>query len=429
MGGLFKLRKFKIGKSKIKAVYFMYSLLKGVNILKNLYLCSFILGIALSGCASHTTPYSVEDPTIFGNYLGPSTAKMMQMNLARYWTSYYKAQEASGYTIIGKDLKIVISTAGSQVVPNKEFDKVLRNIGGQLILVTKYNLETQISSTQAYSQFFKEGTTLSRTLCSDFFRRASRASSYRQGSKSGINITGGLISGIMGLAGTASSVVGGTSLLFSSLESGFDAYDSAFIVTADFGLMERLVKEKQEAYRDKVNLKAFTHVSDVTYALNQYTYYCTFTGMKAILDEAVTESIKSTQANQLSPESRAAVSEFTTQLLASELAKSNVVSAEAQKEKKRSLDSKQVEFILLYETKHDLGNTIKEKEIEIGNLQTKLSGLTREKQAEAAKELETLKTALTEAREVGKSLNAEYDSLAKELKKIDKAITETNNEQ
>ncbi|MFT6031246.1 MAG: hypothetical protein ACI8O8_002996, partial [Oleiphilaceae bacterium] len=238
-----------------------------------------------------------------------------------------------------------------------------------------------------------------------------------------------LISGIMGLAGTASSVVGGTSLLFSSLESGFDAYDSAFIVTADFGLMERLVKEKQEAYRDKVNLKAFTHVSDVTYALNQYTYYCTFTGMKAILDEAVTESIKSTQANQLSPESRAAVSEFTTQLLASELAKSNVVSAEAQKEKKRSLDSKQVEFILLYETKNDLGNTIKEKEIEIGNLQTKLSGLTREKQAEAAKELETLKTALTEAREVGKSLNAEYDSLAKELKKIDKAITETNNEQ
>jgi hypothetical protein len=151
--------------------------------------------------------------------------------------------------------------------------------------------------------------------------------------------------------------------------------------------------------------------------------------MKAILDEAVTESIKSTQANQLSPESRATVSEFTTQLLASELAKSNVVSAEAQKEKKRSLDSKQVEFILLYETKNDLGNTIKEKEIEIGNLQTKLSGLTGEKQAEAAKELETLKTALTEAREVGKSLNAEYDSLAKELKKIDKAITETNNEQ
>jgi len=49
----------------------------------------------------------------------------------------------------------------------------------------------------------------------------------------------------MGLADVNAAVTGGTGVLFSNAESAFDAYNTAFLVSPDLGLVEKLIREKQ----------------------------------------------------------------------------------------------------------------------------------------------------------------------------------------
>lgn len=227
------------------------------------------LSVLLSACQQTVrTPFSVTDPSIEGNTIFTSGG-MLQSSQQRYWYSYKVALEAAGYK--------------AEV---KKGEK-----GGISIAVTGLGEAPEgtdtATATAANDHFFKEGKAYARTLCSEFFARLSRAKAHRDFGRSETNIVSGIVVGGMGLAGVASEAVGGAGLLFSGAESTFEAYDAAFLATPDLALLEQLVRTEQDLVLKEAKVDGIKRVADVISLLNDYVYPCTFTGMKALLDDSI----------------------------------------------------------------------------------------------------------------------------------------------
>lgn len=223
-----------------------------------------ISSIYLHGCATNMqTPFSVEDPSINGEQIF-AKGTMVSSTKQRYWMAYKYALNSNGYTYTDKN-----------TLPYFE----LTGIG------------TPTSNKEANFLFWKEGQAYAKTLCSDFFRRISRAKAHRDNAQKQTNIAGGVITAGMGLGGASSAIVGATGLLFSGAESSFEAYNSSFLVTPDLGLMEALIRAVQGQIRASVTKDELLYVSDVITNLNEYVYPCTFTGMQALLDDSLNKKL------------------------------------------------------------------------------------------------------------------------------------------
>lgn len=238
---------------------------------------SLLATAILSGCSyfpKYQTPFSVEDPSIKGDNLY-AAGTMISSTKKRYWLSYKNALLKGGYTV-----------EEASEFPN------FRTTG----------LSSPTSDVDANYQFWKEGQAYAKSLCSDFFRRISLAQAHREHAKKQTNILGGLVTAGMGLAGSSAEAVGAAGLTFSGVGSSFDAYDSSYLVTPDLGLMEALVRAVQENKSLSVSGDDLTHVSDVIIHLNEYVYPCTFTGMKALLDNSLNKNISELQYAPFSPQ-------------------------------------------------------------------------------------------------------------------------------
>ena len=227
---------------------------------------ALLLVSLLAGCAKfpkYQTPFSVEDPSIKGeNSFASGT--MIGSTRQRYWMSYRHALTKGGYTVSNKtDFPFFTITDFSAPAEDKD----------------------------ANFQLWKEGQAYARSLCSDFFRRISLAKAHRDHAQKQTNIAGGLITAAMGLASASPEAVGASGLVFSSAESSFDAYNAAYLVTPDLGLMEALVRAVQNDLSSKVAKNDMPHVSDAIGKLNEYVYPCTFTGMQALLDDSLDKKI------------------------------------------------------------------------------------------------------------------------------------------
>lgn len=211
----------------------------------------------------YQTPFSVEDPSIKGEN-SYATGTMISSTQKRYWLSYRYALEQGGYTVADEESFPGFKTTGfTAPMENKD----------------------------ANYQFWKEGQSYSKSLCSDFFRRISLAKAHREHAKKQTNIVGGLVTAGMGLASNSAEAVGAAGLAFSGAESSFDAYDSTYLVTPDIGLLEALVKAIQNKKSSTITKNDLTHVSDTIRHLNDYVYPCTFTGMQALLDHSLNKKI------------------------------------------------------------------------------------------------------------------------------------------
>lgn len=144
------------------------------------------------------------------------------------------------------------------------------------------------SDNSKHKHLWHTGKAYARILCTDVFRIMSLAAAKRKNARSQTNIFGGLISGGMGLAGVSSEAVGGASLLFSSLDSSFEAYDTAFLVSPDVASVDSLVRASQAKKSEDYDGKAFSTTGEVLVALNDYVHPCTFTGMQSLLARAAT---------------------------------------------------------------------------------------------------------------------------------------------
>jgi len=228
------------------------------------YLIIVLSAFTLSGCVKPfyhlQAPFSVEDPTVNGG-LFVDSGPMIRSARDRYWMAYQNALDKDGYDLEDSDAypyfrpgKLEAATAGDNA---------------------------------ANALFWREGKTYARLLCNDFFDRVAFAFAHREHARKQTNIAGGLITGIMGLAGASPELVGGTGLGFASAESAFNAYNESFMVTPDLGLMHALVRTTQDAKDKLVDEATLLHVTDVQKHLADYVAPCTFTGMQALLDESL----------------------------------------------------------------------------------------------------------------------------------------------
>ena len=227
---------------------------------------STLILLSLQSCSLFTkyqTPFSVEDPSIKGEKLF-AKGSMISSSKQRYWLSYRYALEGGGYTVVDDDKFPFFKTTGLTAIAE---------------------------NTEANFKFWKEGQAYSKSLCSDFFRRISLAKAHREHAKKQTNIIGGLVTAGMGFASSSAEAVGATGMAFSGAGSGFDAYDSTYLVTPDLGLMESLVKAVQSKKSSEVTADQLMHVSDAINHLNDFVYPCTFTGMQALLDNSLNKKI------------------------------------------------------------------------------------------------------------------------------------------
>ena len=178
--------------------------------------------------------------------------------------------------VTGKDKDNKGQTLAVRELMSKEYMEVLKD-----------SLKTPQDKSKN-KHLWNTGKTYARILCTDVFRVISLAAAKRKNARSQTNIFGGLISGGMGLAGVNSEAVGGVSLLFSSLDSSFEAYDAAFLVSPDVASVDSLVRASQAKKSEGYDSKAFSTTGEVLVALNDYVHPCTFTGMQSLLNRAAT---------------------------------------------------------------------------------------------------------------------------------------------
>lgn len=264
------------------------------------YLSLIAIAIFLSGCWANNlrTSFSVEDPSVKGEKK-IAKGSMISTTKDRYWASYCNALEKGGYKVFlpspskqnskesGANKEAKAPAMENSNLTNCESIGRANYTDMRIIGVTSQTS----GDIEANKLFWKDGQAFARTLCSDFFRRIARSYAHRENVRKQTNIAGGLITGIMGLAGASPEAVGGTGLSFASAESAFNVYNETFMVTPDLGLMEALVKTVQKTKSQEVDMKSLEHVSDVITHLNEYVYPCTFTGMQALLDQSLNRKL------------------------------------------------------------------------------------------------------------------------------------------
>lgn len=129
------------------------------------------------------------------------------------------------------------------------------------------------------------GFALSDFYCDTFFRRIALRSSSRKFARSGANDVGAAVSATLGLTAAGSAVTGGVGAGFGLIDSFFRNYDEAFLVASDLPNLENAVIRAQTEYREKLDHAKITSFPSATTAILRYAYFCSFTGMRGLINE------------------------------------------------------------------------------------------------------------------------------------------------
>lgn len=241
----------------------------GGVMMKNLLV--LVLSLVVIGCSKLQTPYGISNVTVQGT---PGNAKgtMVENQQKTFLYTYKQALIYDG-----------IDLSGTQAESPK-------------------HLEPKSSSDEAkiaYKRFFYEGMSYSKAICTDYFARLSFTKGHRENLRRQTNIAGGLTSAILGLSNVPSAAIGGIGSAFSSVDSGFTAYDTSFLVTPNLGLLSNAVFVKMNQIKDNYSNVDFLSTSHVLLALSEYTEPCTHTGMQSLMDK----SLKNVIGDQDEPKS------------------------------------------------------------------------------------------------------------------------------
>jgi hypothetical protein len=145
-------------------------------------------------------------------------------------------------------------------------------------------------------RYLRAGLSLSDLYCDTYFRRISLHSSKRRFARSGINDVGAAVSAILGLASVTGAVTGGISAGFGVADGFIRNYDDTFLVASDLPGLQTKVRSKQEEYRAALVAKTPDEYPDATTAIIRYANFCSFTGMRAMINKTLTESSTPTES-------------------------------------------------------------------------------------------------------------------------------------
>ena len=140
------------------------------------------------------------------------------------------------------------------------------------------------------SRHLNAGFALSDLYCDTFFRRISRHSSKRRFARGVVNDVGAAISAVLGLSGVTGALAGGVGAGFGLADGTFRNYDENFLVAADLPNLQSAVIKKQAEYRAEIAKSPPDNFADATVHIIRYANYCSFTGMRAIINYKLTEA-------------------------------------------------------------------------------------------------------------------------------------------
>ena len=177
----------------------------------------------------------------------------------------------------------------------------------------------------------RAGFALTDLYCDNFFRRIAKHASQRRFARNTTNDVGAAVTAVLGLARAGSAIAGGAGTAFGLVDGGFRNYDDNFLVTPDLQVLQPKVYSEQDKIRKEVYKNMPNNYFDANSAIIRYANVCSYTGMKALLNEAV---VKSTEPTTIAETVRQFQVDAATQkeLLDAEIAERKADLAEAERD-------------------------------------------------------------------------------------------------
>ncbi|MDA0697469.1 MAG: hypothetical protein O2793_13810 [Proteobacteria bacterium] len=240
--------------------------------------------LLVTGCQyfpKYQAPYNIPKVSVQGtDWVG---GHMINSTHKRYWYTYEKAINAEGYiTQIVVDPKQTTNSSYTDIPIRNKFT----TLSYQVPPADNASIRKELNK-----QLFLEGTTYARSICMSFFQNATYTKSHREYFKTQSNVVGGMISAALGLANIESGIISGTGVAFSGLSSSVDAYNKAFLVDPNLGMVENIVFKRIDQIFEKNKAKEYQYVSEVLIALSEYDLVCSQSGMQSIVDDALTKKL------------------------------------------------------------------------------------------------------------------------------------------
>lgn len=246
--------------------------------------------LLITGCQyfpSYQAPYNIPQVSVQGtDWVG---GHMINSTHKRYWYTYEKAINAEGYiTQIVVDPKQTTNSSYTDIPIRNKFTTLSYQVPPA---------ENALMRKELNKQLFLEGTTYARSICMSFFQNATYTKSHREYLKTQSNVVGGMISAALGLANIESGIISGTGVAFSGLSSSVDAYNKAFLVDPNLGMVENIVFKRIDQIFEKNKAKEYQYVSEVLIALSEYDLVCSQSGMQSIVDDALSKKLEELKTN------------------------------------------------------------------------------------------------------------------------------------
>ncbi|ASK89811.1 hypothetical protein [Sphingorhabdus sp. SMR4y] len=139
------------------------------------------------------------------------------------------------------------------------------------------------------------GFGLTDLYCQRFFTITTASERNRRFGESTANSLDVLVNSVLTLSNAGNTAIGITNSGFGLVDKTFEGYDMAYMVSPDIANVQKLVYSAQSEYRERaLNPKLTTFPSGYGGArsiIERYANFCTFNGMKALLNESVKNKI------------------------------------------------------------------------------------------------------------------------------------------
>jgi hypothetical protein len=142
----------------------------------------------------------------------------------------------------------------------------------------------------AVANHVRAGFNLSDLYCDTFFRRIAKHANQRRFARNATNDVGTAVSTALALAAASTGVTGGAAAAFGLMDSSFRNYDDSFLVSTDLHILQPKVFDEQGKFKAIVYANMPTNYFDANMAVIRYANFCSYVGMKALLNEAVVRS-------------------------------------------------------------------------------------------------------------------------------------------
>ena len=156
--------------------------------------------------------------------------------------------------------------------------------------------ETLINSTYGMNkglleEYYGRGVAIAYVNCDRFFARLTATSANLEQLKDNMTISSAFYDTILGLTVNNAKIVGGVAASLDFTSGAISNLQKNYLLSPDIYEVQKLVRSEQRLFDKSVNRNNFRDISEVEMALNDFSYHCTFGGIKTLLNETVRDKL------------------------------------------------------------------------------------------------------------------------------------------